>query len=434
MNFIQEAQALQEKMVARRRDFHRYPESAWTEYRTAAFVASTLTELGYEVACGAQVIAEAAMMGVPAAEVLAEHEQRAIAEGADPAWVAKMAGGKTGVVGTMRFAKPGKTVALRFDMDANDVGEATDEAHRPVKEGFASCHPGVMHACGHDGHTALGLAVAEILAGAKDQLCGTLKIIFQPAEEGVRGARAMVEAGVVDGVDYFFGLHLGFNANKAGQFACMTDGFLATTKLDARFTGLSSHAGAAPEQGKNALLAAAASSIAAHSISRHGKGASRINVGVLQAGTGRNVLPDRAVVKLETRGATTDINEFMINEVKRMVEASAMLYDVKVETEIMGGAPSCSLDREMGEKVCELVKASGRFGEVIPLVSLGASEDCAYFMERVQQQGGQAVYSMLGTPIAAGHHNLRFDFDENCLVAGAATSAELAAAFLGAQR
>ena len=430
MNFTKEAQALEATMIARRRDFHQHPEAAWTEYRTAAFVAKTLTELGFDVACGAAVIDEQAMMGVPDAAVLAEHEQRAIAEGADPAWVAKLSGGKTGVVGTFRFANPGKTVALRFDMDANDVEEASENGHRPVKEGFASCHKGVMHACGHDGHTSIGLAVAEILVGAKNSLCGTVKLIFQPAEEGVRGARAMVEAGVADGVDYLFGMHVGFNANKGGQFACMTDGFLATTKLDARFTGVSSHAGAAPEQGKNALLAAAASSIAVHSISRHGQGTSRINVGVLQAGTGRNVLPDRALVKLETRGATTDINDFMINEVKRMVKASALMYDVAVETQIMGGAPSCALNKEMGERVYELVRASGRFENVIPQVSLGASEDCAYFMERVQQQGGQAVYMMLGTQIAAGHHNFHFDFNEDCLAKGAAMAAELAADFL----
>lgn len=430
MNFTKEAQALEAKTIARRRDFHQHPEAAWTEYRTAAFVAKTLTELGFDVACGAAVIAEDAMMGVPDAAVLVEHEQRAIAEGADPAWVARLAGGKTGVVGTLHFAKPGKTVAFRFDMDANDVEEATDTGHRPAQEGFASCHKSVMHACGHDGHTSLGLAVAELLANAKNSLCGTVKLIFQPAEEGVRGAKAMVEAGVADDVDYLFGMHIGFNANKGGQFACMTDGFLATTKLDARFTGVSSHAGAAPEQGKNALLAAAASSIAVHSISRHGQGASRINVGVLQAGTGRNVLPDRAVVKLETRGATTDINGFMLAEVERMVKASALMYDVSVETEIMGGAPSCALNKEMGARVCELVTKSGRFAHVIPQVSLGASEDCAYFMERVQQQGGQAVYMMLGTQIAAGHHNFHFDFNEDCLAKGAAMAAELVADFL----
>ena len=140
-------------------------------------------------------------------------------------------------------------------------------------------------------------------------MAGTIKLIFQPAEEGVRGARAMVAKGIVDDVDYMFGGHIGFKATKSDSLVCLTGGFLATTKLDASFKGESSHAGAAPERGRNALLAAAASCIALHSISRHGQGASRINVGVLQAGTGRNVLPDVGLIKMETRGANTEIND-----------------------------------------------------------------------------------------------------------------------------
>ena len=100
----QEAEAMQGELVASRRDLHRHPESAWTEFRTAAKVASSLEALGYEVLCGAEVIKEEAMMGVPSKEVLAECVERALSEGADPKWVEKMDGGKTGVVGIMKFA------------------------------------------------------------------------------------------------------------------------------------------------------------------------------------------------------------------------------------------------------------------------------------------------------------------------------------------
>ena len=109
----------------------------------------------------------------------------------------------------------------------------------------------------------------------------------------------MVAKGIVDDVDYMFGGHIASKPTKSDSLVCLTGGFLATTKLDASFKGESSHAGAAPERGRNALLAAAASCIALHSISRHGQGASRINVGVLQAGTGRNVLPDVGLIKME---------------------------------------------------------------------------------------------------------------------------------------
>ncbi|HIU64158.1 MAG TPA: amidohydrolase [Candidatus Avacidaminococcus intestinavium] len=428
-NIWLKAAAMKDKMIATRRDLHKHPESAWIEFRTASIVAERLTKLGYEVLCGADVIDEATMMGVPTTEVLMQAQQRALSEGADPAWVDKMNGGKTGVVGIMHFAKPGKVVALRFDMDSNEVAETTEAEHQPCKEGFRSLHDGLMHACGHDGHVTVGLAVAELIAAHQDEMSGTIKLIFQPGEEGVRGAKAMVATGVVDDVDYFLSGHIGFNANRDGMFACMTGGFLATTKLDAYFTGQSSHAGAAPQEGRNALLAAAAASIALHSISRHGKGASRINVGVLEAGTGRNILPDRAVVKLETRGADTEINEFMMSEAKRMIKATADLYNVEVKMEEVGGAPSCALDEVMGQEIFELVKSSKQFSEVVPQVHLGASEDCSYFMQRVQEKGGQAVYMMYGSALKAGHHNSSFDFNEDCLPKSAAMLTILAKHF-----
>lgn len=428
--FWTQAQELKTEIVKNRRDIHKYAESAWTEYRTASLVATELTKLGYDVFCGAEVIDEAAMMGVPDAKTLELCEKRALAEGADAAWVEKMRGGKTGVMGVMKFDKPGKTVAMRFDMDANDVAETKDEQHIPNLEGFASIHPNVMHACGHDGHTSIGLAVAKLIAMNKAEMSGTIKMIFQPAEEGVRGAKAMVAKGIVDDVDYFFGAHLGFNANKNNQVVCMTDEFLATTKLDAYFKGVSAHAGAAPEQGRNALLAAAQASISLHSISRHGQGVSRINVGVIDAGTGRNVLPDVGVIKLETRGGNTEINDFMMSEAVRMIKAAALTYNVEVTIKEMGGAPSCSLDKEMGEEIYQLLEKSGKYGEVTKVINLGASEDCTYFMERVQQKGGKAIYMMLGSNLKAGHHNYCFDFDEQVLVDGAATMAYLAKTYL----
>ncbi len=409
------ANQLKQETIELRRDFHRYPEAAWTEFRTAAIVAERLQELGYEVLCGAQVIDEASMMGVPSAKELAEHAQRAVEQGAKLQWVEKMKGGKTGVVGIMKFKQPGPVVALRFDMDANDAGESQEGTHRPYSEGFGSVNKGVMHACGHDGHTAIGLTIAKILIELKDELKGTVKLIFQPAEEGVRGAKAMVATGVVDDADYLFGMHIGFNTKVLGQVACSTEGFLATTKLDAIFSGVTAHAGAYPETGKNALLAASAANLNLHAISRHSKGVSRINVGYMQAGTGRNVVPANAVIKLETRGNITEINDFMVQEATRIINAAANMYDVNVEILEMGGAPSCLPDLEMGEKVKAVAEQTGLFQEILPVSNLGASEDCTYFMERVQSRGGRAVYMMVGSGLAAGHHNHCFDFDEEAL-------------------
>ena len=340
-----------------------------------------------------------------------------------------MAGGKTGIVATMKTEQPGKTVAFRFDMDCNDVEEEKEETHRPSKEGFVSQHKRAMHACGHDGHVTIGLAAAKLLAANKARLSGTIKLIFQPAEEGVRGAYAMVNAGVVDDVDYLFGGHIGFKATTDNCLVTLTDGFLATTKLDAFFTGVSAHAGAAPEQGKNALLAAAQAAISLNTISRHSKGSSRINVGVLNAGTGRNVVPDVASIKLETRGATTEIDEYMVTEAKRIINACAAMYDVDVKIVMAGAAPACFADKELGHEVAELIEEKCHYDEVLEYVDMGGSEDCGYFMERVQQRGGRALYMMYGTQIAAGHHNSHFDFNEDCMWKAAATITEIAVHF-----
>ena len=425
----QQAEELKDEMVERRRDLHRHPETGWTEFRTASMIIGELKKLGYDVKFGADVIDEKSMMGVPSEAELADYMQRAISEGADPELVKKMAGGKTGIVATLKTDKPGKTVAFRFDMDCNDVEEERCDEHRPAKEGFASEHKKAMHACGHDGHVTIGLSAAKLLAANKARLAGTVKLIFQPAEEGVRGAFAMMNAGVVDDVDYLFGGHIGFKATTDNCLVTMTDGFLATTKLDAEFTGVSAHAGAAPEQGKNALLAAAQAAISLNTIPRHSKGSSRINVGVLNAGTGRNVVPDIAAIKLETRGATTEIDEYMVTEAKRILNACAAMYDVKVKITMAGAAPACFADKELGHEVAELIEEKCHYDEVVEYVDMGGSEDCGYFMERVQQHGGRALYMMYGTKIAAGHHNSHFDFNEDCLWKAAATVTEIAVHF-----
>jgi aminobenzoyl-glutamate utilization protein A len=414
------------KLINYRRDFHKHAETAWTEFRTASIVADTLAGLGFTVLMGEEVIVQDKMMGVPSDGELERQQQRALAQGANAKRVEKMNGGKTGVVGVMHFAQPGPTAAFRFDMDANDIIEAQSQSHRPWREGFASVNKGAMHACGHDGHTAIGLIFAEVLAQVKDQLAGTVKVIFQPAEEGVRGAKAMMASGVVDDVNYFIGMHLGIGLKNSRRVTCQTEGFLATTKLDAIFAGTPAHAGAAPETGRNALLAAATAALNLHAISRHSQGASRVNVGVMNAGTGRNVVPANAVLKLETRGSTTQINEYVYGEALRILRASAEMYDVALELAEMGGAAGGSNSPEFAAEIGKIAEQSNLFEEILPAGNIGGSEDCTYFIERVQQCGGQAAYLMVGTDLAAGHHDALFDFDESMMIPAAALLGEIA--------
>lgn len=405
-----------------RRDFHRYAESGWVEFRTASIVASTLQEWGFEVKAGREVIKPEASMGVPSEAFLRQQKQRALSQGAVAEWLPRLSGGFTGVVGILDSGRPGPTVAFRVDMDALDLQESADADHLPAAEGFASVNANMMHACGHDAHTAIGLGLAYVLSRMKDDLRGRVKLIFQPAEEGVRGARSMVEAGVVDDVDLFFACHVGTGV-PLGEVVCGADGYLATTKIDVTYRGVASHAGGHPEDGKNALLAAASAVLNLHAISRHSGGNSRINVGVLHAGSGRNIIPNHAAFKLETRGDTSEVNEYILSRAMDVIHGAAAMYGVQAEIDIVGKADSSSPSPELLPYIRAQASKVAGVTSIVDSRNASGSEDATYMMERVKQRGGLASYLVFGTTLAAGHHNEKFDIDERVLGIGVQTLA-----------
>jgi aminobenzoyl-glutamate utilization protein A len=407
------ADEIEDRIVGYRRDFHRFAEAGWTEFRTASLVARRLTDLGLEVAVGCQVVKDEDRMGLPSPTVLEQQWQRALQQGGDPEFLSAVRGGFTGVVGILRNGD-GPTVGLRFDIDAVDIIESRDPAHRPVREGFASVNDGAMHACGHDGHTAVGLGVAEVLMALRDELRGTVKLVFQPAEEGVRGAKAMVGAGVVDDVEYMLGHHL-YSGWPVGEIRPGRDNYLATTKFDAFITGTPAHAGGKPNEGRNALLAAATAVLNLHSIPRHKEGATRINVGRLNAGTGRNVVCPMAHLVVETRGATTELNDYVYENAVRVLQGAAAMHDCSLELRAMGSAQSASSDPELAERVEKIALGSQGFSLRKPEKG-GGSEDFTYMMTRVQENHGLATNIGIGADLGGwGHHTSEFDFDERAL-------------------
>ncbi len=397
-----------------RRDFHKFAESGWVEFRTASIVASKLSSWGFEVKAGREVIKEEARMGVPPLAFLKAQEQRALSQGADEEWLPAFSGGFTGVVGILDSGKPGPTVAFRVDMDALDLQESGDADHPPVAGDFVSVNDKMMHACGHDAHTSIGLGLAYVLSQRKEELHGRVKLIFQPAEEGVRGAKAMVEAGVVDDVDALFATHIGTGV-PLGEVVCGAQGYLATTKMDVVYTGVASHAGGNPEEGRNALLAAASAAMNLHAISRHSGGNSRINVGVLEAGSGRNIIPNHATLKLETRGDTSEVNEYILARALDVIHGSAKMYGVESKIEIVGKAGSSDPSPELLPYIRSQASNVQGVESVVDTTSAGGSEDATYLMERVKENGGLASYLLFGTTLAAGHHNERFDIDEEVM-------------------
>lgn len=416
------AEEQRDELIQLRRDFHRYPETSWLEMRTSAKIAEYLTELGMEVLTGKNVCREEARIGVPDPDILERHFSQVKEQGAPARFLTEeLEQGYTGVVGILRCGE-GPIAALRFDIDALPMEEAEDLEHRPFREGFSSQNPGMMHACGHDCHAAIGLGTARILSALRDQLHGTVKFLFQPGEEGTKGAYAMVENGHLDGIDYFAGTHVAPDDKEDdGDITPGTYGSLATCKYNVFFHGQAAHAGGFPEEGKNAVLAAAHAAVGLSGIARHSQGISRVNVGVIRGGSNSNVVADEAMISMEVRGETDEINQYMDRRAKEICQAAAMMEECSCEMRLMGRAPSQVSSPELIDRISNLVRNHLPQYRVSsnPNAKNWGSEDIGFMMNRVQEQGGRAVYMRTMTKMASPQHTVRFDVDEDVLVKGA---------------
>lgn len=404
--------AYHDQLINIRRQLHQNPEEGWSEFTTTAFLVTTLRGYGYDVLTGRKVVAPEACLGREESVVKAGLE-RARRNGVSEALLSEMEE-LTGCVAVLDTDRPGPTLAIRFDIDCVPVTECTDDTHVPAKEGFISKNPGFMHACGHDAHMSMGLAVAHWVMDNKDKLSGKIKILFQPAEEGVRGAAGMAASGILDDCDYFLGSHVAMSA-KSGEIATNLYGYLCTTKLDVTFHGKPAHAGACPQEGRNALTAAANATVQMMGISRHSGGMTRINVGQLIAGEGRNVIPSKAVMKLEVRGETGEINQYMVDQVTNICKGIAMSFGVTYEMRKMGEAVDLTADQEL----VDILNAAGRATPGITVVdkalNFGGSEDATILARRVQAHGGKAAFFLWGSDRPSGHHTSTFDIKESDL-------------------
>ncbi len=407
-----------------RQDFHKHAEGGWHEVRTCSIIADHLVKLGYDQApcrilMGKECIKAEDRMGLPPQDELDMVYQRALDEGAIMPYAEKFKDGFTGVVAILETGKPGPIIGLRTDIDALGVVECQDPAiHRPAREGFASIHPGEMQACGHDGHATINLVVAETLMKFKDQLCGTVKMVWQPAEEGVRGAKSIAYSGILDDVQYMMAVHMG--ARPAGSNAQIGFSYglnMANAKMDVYLTGKACHA-ASPENGNNAMLAMAAIVQGVYGIPRASVGDARINVGQVFAGSGRNVVCDRVKMVMELRGLTQASLEYLEPYARRIIEHAAAMHGCTAEIVMMGATPCYPTDdRGFADEMCKLAgslgfKTDGPFDD-------NTSEDYTYMAQRVMENGGKSCFVWVMTPEAAAHHAVTFDFEEKDLLNGA---------------
>lgn len=429
------ADEIEQELIETRRDFHAHPETGWFEMRTSALIAEKLSQLGYEVTTGKKVCKEGTRMGVPENKELEAHFLEITTNEKEKRNVLiteEMKEGYTGVIGTL-FCGTGPEIVFRFDIDALPIKESRKETHRPFQKGFCSQYDGIMHACGHDCHATIGLGVAKILSEIKSELHGTVKLIFQPAEEGTRGACGIVDAGHLDHADYFVASHVS-SAYDDSEIDLIPGSFgaLATTKYTMRFSGRSAHAGRVPEEGRNAVLAAAHAAVGVAGISRHSEGMSRVNVGSIHGGTGRNIVADEAILTMEVRGETTRINEYMSRRACEVCNAAAAMEGCSCQIIKEGYAPSQISDETFVNHIAELVHREYphyKVKEPLQVKNLD-SEDVGFMMSQVQNHGGQATYMRLITKMEAPQHTSEFDVDESVLKKGVVVFSAIAASVL----
>jgi amidohydrolase len=374
-----ELKALQPEMVALRRDLHAHPELSWHETRTAARVASFLEGKGLEVRTGV---------------------------------------GKTGLVASAGRGG-GRTVLLRVDMDALPIEERTGAP-------YASRVPGVMHACGHDGHTAMGATAARLLASR--DLPGSVRVLFQPAEEGEGGAQAVVADGVLDGADVVIGIHL-WNELPVGTLGVKAGPLMAAVdRLRIVVRGRGGHGGK-PHRAADPVVAAAHIVTALQSVvSREVSPlqSAVVTIGAVHGGSAFNVIPDEVTLLGTLRTFDPELRRALPERIHRLASGVALGLQCQAEVETSHGNPAVVND----PGVAEIARRAARrvVGEdevVVPEPTMGG-EDMAVYFERVP---GCFVFVGSANPakgLDADHHNPRFDFDEDALAIGCAFLVEAA--------
>lgn len=366
------------RLVSVRRDLHRHPETSWNETATAERIERRLAALGLEPrrVCG------------------------------------------TGVLADVPGAGGGARVALRADIDALPIAEETGLP-------FASRNPGAMHACGHDGHAAMLLGAAELLA--VDPPPGPVRLIFQPAEEVGTGARALIEAGALDGVAAIFGGHIDIHFPAGTIFVTPGPVAASTDLLRVRILGRGGHA-ARPHETVDAVVVASHVVLALQHVVSRGidpAEAAVITIGRLQAGEVANAIAGSALLEGSIRAFKTDVREALLAEAERIARATAVLHGAVAEVEMERGTPPVVNDEQATALAHEAAIRVAGPERVAPLPGANmAGEDFSLYQERVP--GCYVRYGARPSGPAYPNHSSRFDFDEAALGWGAAWLAEVA--------
>jgi amidohydrolase len=388
-DFLAEARVIAESIVADRRTIHQQPELAYKEEKTAALVADRLRDLGLEVRTGV---------------------------------------GGTGVVGVLTGGQPGKTVLLRADMDALPILEKNETV-------YCSQNSGVMHACGHDGHTAMLLGVAQIFAARREELAGNVKFMFQPAEEGGFGALRMLEQGLLETepeVDGAFALHVD-SGRYTGQIALLAGPSMAAAD---RFTitvkGEGGHA-SRPHQTVDPIVVAchivtALQTIVSREVAPQDQAV--VTIGRIESGTASNVIPDTATIAGTVRTYSPTLREQIQQRLTALAAGVATAMRAEAETDYRRGYPPLVNHASGVETVRGAVhEMLGPDAAVAKEMTMGA-EDFAYVLEKVPGAMFYLGVRNRSWPAPRSTHSASFDLDEEALPLGTAVMAATAVRFL----
>lgn len=384
MNIKELSKKYEQYTIDMRREFHMYPELSMKEVRTSNRIKEELTKIG-----------------IPFESI------------------------GTGVVATIKGKNEGKTIALRADIDALEVNEMRDVPYKSKNEG-------VMHACGHDAHGAMLLGAAHVLNDIKDEFNGTVKLMFQPAEETAQGAKALIEGGALNGVDEVFGMHVMGNF-PSGKIAVGEGPRMASADMfRIKVKGVGGH-GSMPNYGVDALVAASAivmnlQTVVSREVSPMESAV--VSVGKLVSGTRFNVIADEAIMEGTTRCFSYEVREQLPAAMERIVKSTAASYRAEAEFEYNFLTAPTINNKESTERAKKAIEKIMSEDAVMEMPKTAGAEDFSEYLEMVP-----GTFAIVGTAnkdkdTCHSNHHPMFDIDEDMLVNGVALHAQYAFDYL----
>lgn len=379
IKFHKEIQSIRDDIISDRRHLHKHPELGFKEKDTAAFVIDKLTEIGLDVRQGV---------------------------------------GQTGVIGLLDCGE-GPCIGLRADMDALPIQESGQANYRSV-------NAGVMHACGHDGHIAMLLGAAKVIATKLDGLQGVVKFIFQPAEEGLGGARLMIEDGALENpkLDEIYGIHL-WNYQSYGTVGVQPGPVLAAAdEFTISVKGKGGHGGT-PHGTVDAIVVASHLVTALQTIVSRNTNpleSTALSVGIIEGGYNYNIVADKVILKGTARSYTKENRKMLSERVKEISSGLAISFGADIEVDYRVGYPPTVNSKPQSEKVVTAATNVVGDGVQTAYLTMGA-EDMSYYLQKVPGCFFFVGSAPEGEPIP--HHSSHFDINEEALLVGSSIWVEL---------